>query len=190
MKIVAIVQARMGSSRLPNKVLKKLLGKSVIEILLARLSQSKLINEIYVATSKNIENDKLCDEINSLGYKFIRGSETDVLERFNMAAKATSADIIVRITGDCPIIDPKIVDSVIDLFLKHDVDYASNVDPPTFRWTRCGSFYKHVEIAHLNANTSFDREHVTPYIRNGNFTKINLAYNLSNLRFTLDELKI
>ena len=190
-KIVAIVQARMGSSRLPNKVLKKLLGKSVIEILLARLSQSKLINEIYVATSKNIENDKLCDEINSLGYKFIRGSETDVLERFNMAAKATSADIIVRITGDCPIIDPKIVDSVIDLFLKHDVDYASNVDPPTFPdGLDVEVFTKHaLEIAHLNANTSFDREHVTPYIRNGNFTKINLAYNenLSNLRFTLDE---
>ena len=189
-KIVAIVQARMGSSRLPNKVLKKLLGKSVIEILLARLSQSKLINEIYVAT-QNIENDKLCDEINSLGYKFIRGSETDVLERFNMAAKATSADIIVRITGDCPIIDPKIVDSVIDLFLKHDVDYASNVDPPTFPdGLDVEVFTKHaLEIAHLNANTSFDREHVTPYIRNGNFTKINLAYNenLSNLRFTLDE---
>ena len=82
MKIVAIVQARMGSTRLPGKVLKKIVGIPAIEILLSRLSRSELIDEICVATSHNFENDELCDAIEKLGYRAIRGSETDVLQRF------------------------------------------------------------------------------------------------------------
>ena len=101
MKIVAIVQARMGSTRLPGKVLKKLSGKSVMEILIARLGKAKLLNEICVATSCNEENDLLCKEIKRHNVSLARGSETDVLERFYQAACATSADIIVRVTGGC-----------------------------------------------------------------------------------------
>lgn len=191
MKIIAIVQARMGSTRLPGKVLKKLVGRSAIELLLVRLSQSKLIDEICVATSVHEENDALCDEVLRLSFKIIRGSETDVLERFHQAALATSADIIVRITGDCPVVDPKVVDAVINLFLQNNVDYASNIAPPTFPdGLDVEVFTKNVlATVHLEAESSFDREHVTPYIRNGNFTKVNLdaAVDSSGLRLTLDE---
>ena len=120
MKIVAIVQARMGSTRLPGKVLKKLSGKSVMEILIARLGKAKLLNEICVATSCNEENDLLSKEIKRHNVSLARGSETDVLERFYQAACATSADIIVRVTGDCPIVDPNVVDKVIKLFLTEE----------------------------------------------------------------------
>ena len=88
-KIVAIIQARMGSKRLPGKVLKKIAGKSSIEILLTRLSRSKFINEICVATSVNADNDILCNELSKLGYKTFRGAEDNVLERFYQAAMAT-----------------------------------------------------------------------------------------------------
>ena len=132
MKIVAIIQARMGSTRLPGKVLKKIVGIPAIEILLLRLGRSELIDEICIATSHNIENDVLSNTVEKLGHRIIRGSENDVLERFWDAAEATSADVIVRITGDCPVIDPKLVDKVIKLFLSSNVDYVSNIDPPTF----------------------------------------------------------
>ena len=97
MKVVAVIQARMGSTRLPGKVLTKIVGIPAIEILIARLSYSELIDEICVATSHNIENDELCNAIERLGHRIIRGSETDVLQRFWDTAEATSADIIVRI---------------------------------------------------------------------------------------------
>lgn len=191
MKIVAIVQARMGSSRLPGKVLKKIVGKSVIELLLSRLCQSQTINEICVATSVNTENDALCDEVIRLGYTVIRGSEANVLERFSEAAHATSADVILRITGDCPIVDPEVVDAVVNLFLQNNVDYASNIFPPSFPdGSDVEVFSKQaLDTAHTEAITIFDCEHVTPYIRNGNFNKINLdnVEDLSGFRLTLDE---
>ena len=191
MKVVAIIQARMGSARLPGKVLKKIGGITAIEILLARLSHSELINEICVATSHDTENDVLCDVVEKLGYCVIRGSKTDVLQRFWDAADATSADIIVRITGDCPVIDPKLVDKVIELYLRADVDYASNIDPPTFPDGLDVEVFgrRSLEAANLGAQSDFDREHVTPFIRNGNFKKLNLrnVQDTSELRLTLDE---
>ena len=84
--------------------------------MLARISRSELINEICLATSRNIENDILCDKVEQLGYRVVRGSETNVLKRFCDAASVTSADVIVRITGDCPVVDPRLVDRVIELF--------------------------------------------------------------------------
>ena len=191
MKIVAIIQARMGSTRLPDKVLKKLAGRSVIEILLARLSGSELINEICVATSHNQENDLLCNTIKQLGYRVIRGSETNVLERYWDAAEATSADIIVRITGDCPVVDPKLVDKVIQLYLNGDTDYASNINPPTFPDGLDVEVFSRdaLDAAKIRARSDFDREHVTPFIRNGNFKNLNLknTRDTSELRLTLDE---
>ena len=191
MKIVAIVQARMGSTRLPGKVLKKIAGIPAIEILLARLSRSELIGEICVATSHNNENDRLCEAIEQLGYRVIRSSETNVLQRYWDAAEATSAEIIVRITGDCPVVDPKLVDQVIELYLSADADYASNINPPTFPdgldvevFSMCA-----LSTARLDATSDYDREHVTPFIRNGNFKRINFknAIDTSELRLTLDE---
>lgn len=191
MKIVAIIQARMGSTRLPGKVLKKIVGIPAIEILLARLSRSDLIHEICVATSHRFENDELCHTIEKLGYRVIRGSETDVLQRFRDAAEATSADIVVRITGDCPIIDPKLVDQVIDMYLGANVDYVSNIEPPTFPDGLDVEVFsrRSLEAANFGAQSEFDREHVTPYLRNGNFKKLNLknVRDTSNMRLTLDE---
>ena len=170
MKIVAIVQARMGSTRLPGKVLKKIVGIPAIEILLARLSRSELINEICLATSHNVENDQLCNAIEKIGYRVIRGSETDVLARFWDAAEATSADTVVRITGDCPVVDPKLVDQVIEMYLNGHVDYVSNIDPPSFPDGLDVEVFSRqsLEAANLGAQSDFDREHVTPFIRNGN----------------------
>mgnify|MGYP003705907359 CR=1 FL=1 len=191
MKIVAIIQARMGSTRLPGKVLKKIVGKPAIELLLIRLSRSKLISEICVATSHKTENDVLCNLVKKLGYNVIRGSETDVLQRVWDAADATSADIIVRITGDCPVIDPCLVDKAIQSFLNADVDYVSNIDPPTFPdGLDVEVFSKRAfKDARRGALSKFDREHVTPFIRNGNFTKLNIKNlnDTSELRLTLDE---
>jgi glutamate-1-semialdehyde 2,1-aminomutase len=191
MKIVAIVQARMGSTRLPGKVLKKIVGIPALEILLRRLSRSALVSEICVATSQNIENDQLCNAIEEIGYRVIRGSETDVLQRFWDAAAATSADIIVRITGDCPVIDPSLVDEAVQIFLNSDADYVSNVDPPTFPDGLDIEVFsiQALSTARLSATSDHEREHVTPFIRNGNFKRINLknAIDTSELRLTLDE---
>ena len=191
MKIVAIIQARMGSTRLPGKVLKEINGKSVIEILLNRLSKSELIQEICVATSHNNENDHLCDVVKRLGYRLVRGSEQNVLQRYWDAAEVTSADIIVRITGDCPVVDPKLVDKVIELYLSEDVDYASNINPPTFPDGLDVEVFSKSALkkANLESKSDFDREHVTPFIRNGNFKRLNLnnVRDTSEFRLTLDE---
>ena len=191
MKIVAIIQARMGSTRLPGKVLKKIVGKPALEILLTRLSRSLLVGEICVATSQNIENDQLYNAIEEMGYRVIRGSETDVLQRFWDAAVATSADIIVRITGDCPVIDPSLVDEAVQTFLNSDADYVSNVDPATFPdGLDVEVFSKELlERAHIQASSDFEREHVTPFMRTSEFERLNLqnVSDTSHLRLTLDE---
>ena len=191
MKIVAIVQARMGSTRLPGKVMKEIAGMPAIELLLKRLNHSELIDEICVATSHNVENDELCQFVEKLGYRVVRGSESDVLQRFLDAANSTTADAIVRITGDCPVVDPELVDRVIGLFLNSNVDYVSNIDPPTFPdGLDVEVFTKRVLMeAEQHAKSQFDREHVTPFVRNGGYSKLNLCNirDTSDLRLTLDE---
>ena len=132
MNTVAIVQARMGSTRLPKKVMKEINSVPVIGLLLNRLSKSKRISEIVLATSKEDLNKPLIDYVNSIGIPVECGSEDNVLERFYNVAKKYEADIVVRITGDCPLVDPKIVDSLIEKFISNNVNYASNINPPTF----------------------------------------------------------
>ena len=192
MKIVAVIQARMGSTRLPGKVLKQLVGVPSIEILLARLARSKYVNEICLATTTSSENDILCNKVQNLGYRVVRGSETDVLERFWEAAIVTCADVIVRITGDCPLVDPRLVDDVIRFFLRSNSDYTTNTDPPTFPDGLDVEVFtmSSLEAAHRGAVSNYDREHVTPFIRNGNFSKANFKYfeDFSAFRVTLDEL--
>ena len=191
MKIVAIVQARMGSSRLPGKVLKNIVGKSAIELLLLRLQQAQLIDEICVATSVEKDNDLLCEQLKDLRVEYFRGSEQDVLGRFYEAACARNADVIVRITGDCPLVDPEVVDAVVRMILDHDVDYVSNIDPPSFPDGLDVEVFKKdmLDIANAQATSAFDREHVTPFIRNGNVNKMNFVSDedYSDFRLTLDE---
>ena len=191
-KILGIVQARMNSTRLPGKVLKTVGDKSLIEILLSRLSKSKKIDKIVLATSKNKENDVLASAVEKLGFEVFRGSEDDVLDRYFQTAKKYAPKTVVRITGDCPIIDPLIVDQVISLYQKESADYASNTNPPTYPDgldVEVFSFNKLKEANDL-AKTKYEREHVTPFIRQNNKSKnINLFNddNLSNDRWTVDD---
>src|SRR5207248_2593599 len=131
-KTAAIVQARMGSTRFPNKVMQPLCGTPLIGLLLQRLSRSMLIDEIVLATSNHPRNEPLAHYVKELGYSVHLGSENDVLDRYYNAAKLVAASTVVRITGDCPIIDPNLVDEVVAKFLNSGVDYASNNHPPTY----------------------------------------------------------
>ena len=192
MKVVAIVQARMASTRLPGKVMKKIGNTPMIELLLRRLSKSKEIHQIVVATANSQDNDQLIRHVKSIGFDCIQGSEQDALDRYLVAAKHSQADIIVRITGDCPLIDAELVDQVINKFKLDHCDYCSNTSPPTFPDGLDTEVFTvtALESAASETNDLFDREHVTPYLRNPNrFKQTSFINNkdLSSLRWTVDE---
>ncbi len=192
MKVVAIVQARMGSTRLPNKVLKPIAGQTMIEVLLSRLARATQIDEIMVATSLDRQNQPLAEVVTKLGYRCYAGSENDVLDRFLQAARAASADVVVRITGDCPLTDPLLVDEVIKQFKLAGVDYFSNTSPPSFPDGLDIEVFTFAALARAANETdkSFDREHVTPYLRkSGQFLQESMQNDedLSDLRWTVDE---
>ncbi len=192
MKIIALVQARMGSTRMPNKVMKRINGIPMIELLLARLSRSKELDQIIVATTMSERDLCLIDHVNQLGYSCEQGSENDVLDRYVQAARKHQADVVVRITGDCPLIDSDLVDEAIRRFKVAGVDYFSNTCPPTYPDGLDVEIctFKALEQASLETSNPLDREHVTPYLRNsGKFKTATMQYNrdLSNLRWTVDE---
>jgi len=192
MKIIAIVQARMGSTRLPNKVIKAIDGIPMIELLLARLTRTKEVDQIIVATSDDERNLPLVVEVRKLGYACEQGSENDVLDRYVQAAKKHQADVVVRITGDCPLMDPELVDKAVRRFRTTGVDYFSNTSPPTYPdgldIEVCT--FKALEQASQETSDPFDHEHVTPYLRkSGKFKTGSMQYSqdLSSLRWTVDE---
>lgn len=194
MKVVAIIQARMGSTRLPGKVMKEILGKPVILWDLDRISLSKFIDEIVVAIPYGKENDVIVDTIKKYNDEIVttRGSEDDVLDRYYQAAVQTNADVVVRITSDCPLIDHVVIDEVIKQFLDDDCDYCSNSLIRTYPRgldTEVFSF-KALETAWNEAKKDYEREHVTPYIIENpdKFKLLNVAndIDLSHLRWTLD----
>lgn len=192
MKIVAVVQARMGSTRLPNKVMATIGDVTLISFLLRRLSKSQLIDEIVLATSTNPVNDPLSQHVSDLGYSVIRGSENDVLDRYLLAANSTSADVVIRITGDCPLVDPDLVDQMLAQFFKVKVDYLSNTNPPTFPDGFDIEVFTTTALKRSRelATNAFDREHVTPQLRtNPVFSQFNVnnPHDYSHLRLTVDE---
>ena len=192
MKIVAIVQARMGSTRLPNKVMKLIDGVPMIELLLLRLSKSREINQTIVATSIDERNKSLMEHVQKLGFSCEQGSENDVLERYVNAARAHQADVIVRITGDCPLVDADLVDEVIRAFNAANVDYFSNVEPPTYPDGLDIEVFTFKALEHALQYTDkiHDHEHVTPYLReSGLYKTASMQYtqDLSALRWTVDE---
>ena len=193
MKIHAIVQARLGSKRFPKKVLKKIGDYSVIELLLNRLSKSKLINKIIVATTTNDEDKELVNYTRKLGYNVYAGSVNDVLDRYYQIAVIEKSDIIVRITGDCPFIDSNLVDNVIENLVNSNSNYSSNTQPPTFPDGLDVEVFTFDSLknAWMNANSNYDREHVTPYFYNNeNIFKciiLKNAIDFSNIRLTIDE---
>jgi len=192
LKVLAIVQARTGSSRLPNKVMKKIEGMSVIEILLSRLKKSKKIDHIVLATSSLKRDDILARHITRIGFDLFRGSEENVLSRFFEASKIYNVDTIIRITGDCPIVESSIIDEMIEVFKSSNVDYMSNIDPPTYPDGLDVEIFTKSSLKMVNnlATLRFDREHVTPFYRSSNLFKKKCFKNkidMSNYRFTLDE---
>jgi glutamate-1-semialdehyde aminotransferase/spore coat polysaccharide biosynthesis protein SpsF (cytidylyltransferase family) len=191
-KVLAIIQARYSSSRFPGKVLKIINKKTLLEILIKRLSKSKYISKIIVACSLNDKDSKIIDICKKLKIDYFAGSENNVLDRFYKSAKKSKIQNIVRITGDCPLIDSEIVDIVIKNFFLNKVDYASNTNPPTFPDGLDVEIFKFnaLENAYFNAKNDHEREHVTPYIiKNKEFKKFNLknSQDISWLRLTLDE---
>jgi glutamate-1-semialdehyde 2,1-aminomutase len=192
LKTVAIVQARMGSTRFPGKVMRAICGTPMIGLLLGRLSSARHLDEIVLVTSKDPLNDSLAQYVEKLGFVVYRGSENDVLDRYYQASLATAAEIVVRVTGDCPLIDPQLVDDVVSRFVESGVDYASNNSPPTFPDGLDTEVFSSrvLELAWRHAQSTHEREHVTPYIcENDRFTRANVAgpQDRSAERWTVDE---
>jgi len=191
--IGCIIQARMGSLRLPGKVMKKIDETYVLlDYVIRQIQSSKKIEKIVVATSTLSEDDIICNHLSSNHVEFFRGSSKDVLDRYFQCAKEFSLDTIVRITADNPLIEPNIVDLVIDKFCSQKCDYVTNSMPRTFPYgTEVEVFSFHsLEKVWKNAIKPSEREHVTPYFYNNPdiFKIINVEYskNISNLRWTVD----
>jgi spore coat polysaccharide biosynthesis protein SpsF (cytidylyltransferase family) len=183
-KTVAIIQARMGSKRLPGKVLRPILGKPILALLLDRLSYAKRIDHIVVATSVGRGDDPIADLAEKLGFTCFRGSEADVMDRVYQAALAHDADPIVRITADCPLLDPTIIDHVINAFFENNADLALNSFSESY------PDGLDVEVFSLDALTRCWhgapegplREHLYSYIlRNSNQFKIHHVLHDENL---------
>lgn len=192
MTTIAIIQARMGSTRFPDKVMRPIEGTPMIELLLARLSKAKRLDRIILATSTDPRNQPLVDHVRKLGYFVFQGSEQDVLDRYYQAAKPWQPDAVVRITGDCPLIDPEIVDAAVTAFETKGVDYLSNTAPPSYPDgldTEVFTFAA-LERAGKEAVNPAEREHVTPYIRDsGKFKTAVMQHpqDCSAERWTVDE---
>jgi glutamate-1-semialdehyde 2,1-aminomutase len=192
MKIVAIVQARMGSTRLPGKMMEAIGDQPMIQVVLSRLSKSKKIDQIVVATSKNTNNNKLVKFLDKKKYLVYQGSEKNVLQRYYQAANEVKADIIVRITGDCPLTDPHLVDQCIEKYQSSDLDYLSNVEPASFPDGLDIEVFSFESLSKANnlATSDFDKEHVTPFIRNlktNAVGSISCPVDYSNCRWSVDE---
>ena len=189
-KVIAIVQARLTSSRFPGKILQKIGNKTLIELLLSRVKKSKNINKLVLAIPKNKENIYIKKKIKHKN--IFLGSENDVLDRYFKAAKKFKADVIVRICGDCPFIDHFVIDKILEIFKKNNYDYISNTIKPTFPDGLDVEVFSFSVLKEIwkKARKKYDRENVTPYIlKNKKFKKFNYKYknDLSNLRLTVDE---
>jgi len=190
--VVAIVQARMSSTRLPGKVLADVAGRPMLWHLLRRLRRARGLDQIVIATSTNPADDAIagfCAQENACCF---RGSESDVLDRYYQAARASSADVVVRVTADCPLLDAAVVDKIVHRFLQGGCDFVSN----TLRYTYPDGLdtevfsFAALEQAWREAGKPSDREHVTPYLRAGKFRLCNVEYEgvlPPNLRWTVDE---
>lgn len=200
MEVVVITQARSGSTRLPNKVLLKIQEKTLLQIHLDRIKQAKEVDDIIIATTTKQADDLIVELAERLSVKYYRGSENDVLDRFYQSVKGIKPKWIVRVTSDCPLLDPKMIDAVIVCAKLNDVDYCSNGLVENFPDGQDVEVFKFsaLELAWKEAKLKSEREHVTPFIRiNSNFNggilfkAVNFpcAYKFSEIRMTVDESK-
>jgi len=195
MKTVAIIQARMGSTRLPGKVLLDLAGEPMLARDVNRVQRASLIDQVVVATTTQPADEAIANLCAARGWPCFRGSEEDVLDRYYRAAVAYSADVVVRITSDCPLIEPAVTDRVVQEFLQRqpDVDYACNILPrrtfPRGLETEVLRFDVLERAWREDTNPAW-REHVTQYIqRHSDLFRIHGVVNdtdLSAMRWTVD----
>lgn len=167
-KIVAVIQARMGSSRFPGKSMEMIGNWSLVELVLKRVQQSSKVDEVILATTTNPHDDILAEHVSQIGFPVFRGSEEDVLSRFYLAAKPYQPDIVVRITGDCPLVSPTLIDQAVVEFEEKGVDYLTlsigedkkNAYPRGLD-VEVAKFSS-VSEAVKNATEKYEREHVMP----------------------------
>ncbi|MFD2116975.1 cytidylyltransferase domain-containing protein [Paenibacillus yanchengensis] len=194
MRIVAIIQARIGSTRLPGKVLRPLIDQTVLAHVIARCVAVPSVTKVIVATSTEIGDQAIYDEAIAQGVECYRGSENNVLSRYYEAAKLAQADVIIRITSDCPLLDPSIVEQLIQHFKQTACDYARigldvfprGLDAEIFTMDA-------LQQAYNNGRSDFEREHVTTYFQNNRekfkFEVFRKGENYSKYRLTLDTIE-
>jgi spore coat polysaccharide biosynthesis protein SpsF len=198
--VIIITQARIGSTRLPSKVLKEIEGKSLLQIHLERLKKSTYGNNIVVATTFEDGVEKIIKIAKSVEVDYYQGDTNDVLDRFYNAAKGKNPDYIVRVTSDCPLLDPVLMDEIIQIAVVNDLDYTTNTlieafpdgqDVEVIKWSA-------LEKSWIETTLKSDREHVTSYVReNSSFFEENLftsknfksSVNYNRVRMTVDESK-
>lgn len=196
--VVIITQARLNSSRFSKKILERINGQTLIEIHLDRLSKSKYSENLTVATTFEDGIEELLDILNKKEIRFFQGSTTDVLDRYYNAAIDLKPNYIVRVTSDCPLIDPKLMDQIIDFALEQELDYVSNIliekfpdgqDVEVIKWSALSDAWR-------KSSTIYDREHVTPFIKKNStflggkkYTSKNFDCNqdFNHIRMTVDE---
>ncbi len=190
--IVGIVQARLGSTRFPNKVMRPIGSVPMIDLLLGRIARSRRLDKVILATTDSVRDQSLADHVRGLGFEVFQGSETDVLDRYYQAARSHRPTAVVRVTGDCPLLDPALLDDIVAAYLAQSVDYLSNTQPPTYPDGLDVEVFSFsvLERAAADAKLPMEREHVTPYMTEygrfkvGNFAN---AEDLSGERWTVDE---
>ena len=192
MKADAIIQARFGATRLPGKVLLKVLDKTILEYVIERVKRAETIEKVIVATTTKKDDSKVAGLAEGLGVGLFRGSEDDVLDRFYHAAKACNMKHIVRITADCPLIDPEVIDMVVNRYFDSEADYCANAVARTFPDGEDVEVFSFSALkdAWESARLPSEREHVTPYLRNNpnRFKLVDLIQDrdLSEKRWSLD----
>ena len=191
--ITVIIQARMGSIRLPGKVMLDISGKPMLWHVINRVKHAKNIDNIVVATTNLTEDEQIIQLADEMEVSCYAGSENDVLDRYYQSALKYGSNIIARVTADCPLIDPEIIDNVIEFFLNHEFDFVGNTIKPTYpdgldTWVFS---FEALKMAWEQASLSSDREHVTTYIINNTHLFKIKSYehnvDLSEMRWTVDE---
>ena len=190
--VTSIIQARFNSTRFPGKVLKDIAGRPLLEFMIERVKRCKEINKIIIATTNNSSDDAIDELCKKLDISVFRGSENDVLKRFTQAAQSVDDEEIIRLTGDCPLIDPQLISENIYEFRNQNVDFLSNCEPPTYPDGLDVEIFskKILLMADENCTDLSDREHVTSWIIKNNKLKVGILkskFDYSSIRWTVDE---
>jgi len=192
-KILGITQARIGSTRLPGKILMSISGKSLLSYHLEKAIKSKLVGKWIVATTNEVESERIVEIANQYNVASFKGDVENVLSRFYEASKHEMPDYIVRVTSDCPLLDPDLIDQIVEYTIKNDLNYCSTsiqypdgLDVEIFKFSE-------LEEAHSKATIKSDLEHVTPFIRqkelnNQPKNQYPCKGNFEHIRLTVDEI--